>query len=112
MLNPKHIKEFENHLLANNKSKETIQSYMRTIKQFLNLINKIPEQIVKDDIEKYKYWTIEIKHYDRNSLTPKYCAIKTFLEFLDLPEKEIKSFKLNPPQIEVKPKIPLTRQEV
>jgi len=112
MLNHKHLKEFENHLLANNKSKETIQSYIRTIKQFITLVNKLPEQLCKDDIEKYKYWAIEIKRYDRNSLTPKYCAIKTFLEFLEIPEKEIKSYKLNPPQIEVKPKTPLTRQEI
>ena len=106
------LKKFRNYLLANNKSKETVLSYTRTIRQFLNLIQKNPENIRKKDVERYKYWANEIKHYNRNTLTPKYCAIKTFLEFLEIPNKEIKSYKLNPPQIEVKPKIPLTRQEV
>ncbi len=45
-------------------------------------------------------------------MTPKYCAIKTFLEFLNVSDKEIKSYKLNPLPIEVKPKTPLTRQEI
>ncbi len=112
MTNRKTLKEFENHLLANNKSKETVQSYARTMRQFLDLINKQPEHIKKEDIDRYKYWVHEIKHYDRNSLTPKYCAIKTFLEFIEIPDKEIKSYKLNPPRKEVKPKTPLTRQEV
>lgn len=112
MANHKHLKEFENYLLANNRSKETIQSYTRTIKQFLDLIKKQPENISKEDIERYKYWANEIKNYDRNSLTPKYCAIRTFLEFIEIPDKEIKSYKLNPPRKEVKLKIPLTRQEV
>lgn len=112
MKNQKNLKEFEKHLLANNKSKETIQSYIRTIKQFLSLINKLPEQICKEDVEKYKYWAHEIKHYDKNSLTPKYCAIRSFLEFLEIPDKILKSYKLSPPKIEVKPKTPLTRQEI
>jgi site-specific recombinase XerD len=106
------LKAFEKYLLSNNKSKETIQSYIRTIKQFLDLVNKLPEQICKEDIEKYKYWAHEIKHYDRNSLTPKYCAIKSYLELLEIPDKELKSYKLSPPKIEVKPKTPLTRQEI
>ena len=85
MGNIRSLKAFENYLLANNKSKETIKSYIRTVKQFFDLINKQPENIQKEDIERYKYWVNEIKHYDRNSLTPKYCAIKTFLEFLERP---------------------------
>jgi len=53
-----------------------------------------------------------MKHYDKNSLTPKYCAIRSILEFLEIPDKELKSYKLSPPKIEVKPKTPLTRQEI
>jgi len=112
MGNLKSLKAFEKYLLLNNKSKETIQSYLRTIRQFLDLINKQPEHIKKEDIDRYKYWVHEIKHYDRNSLTPKYCAIKTFLEFLEVSDKDIKSYKLNPLPIEIKPKTPLTRQEI
>ena len=112
LTNTSHINQFTKYLKSNNKSKETIQSYTRTIKQFHNIINKKPEDINKKDIERYKYWANEIKHYDRNSLTPKYIAIKSYLEFLEYPDKKIKSFKLNPPRKEVKPKIPLTRQEV
>lgn len=104
MGNLKCLKAFEKYLLSNNKSKETIHSYIRTIKQFLDLVNKLPEQICKEDIEKYKYWAHEIKHYDRNSLTPKYCAIKSFLEFLEIPDKELKSYKLSQPKNQQKPK--------
>ena len=55
MINQKYLKKFRNYLLANNKSKETILSYTRTIRQFLDLIKKQPENICKDDIERYKY---------------------------------------------------------
>jgi integrase/recombinase XerD len=112
MKNQKYLREFENYLLANNRSKETTKSYTRTVSQFMGLIKKPPKDITKEDIERYKYWANEIKHYDRNTLTPKYCAIKSFLEFLDIPDKEIKSFKLSPPRLEVKPKKPLTREEI
>jgi len=121
MKNQKYLREFENYLLANNKSKETTKSYkskettksyIRTVSQFMDLIKKPPKDITKEDIERYKYWANEIKHYDRNTLTPKYCAIKSFLEFLEVPDKEIKSFKLSPPRLEVKPKKPLTREEI
>jgi len=106
------LKAFEKYLLSNNKSKETIQSYLRTIRQFLELINKQQDNIKKEDIDRYKYWVHEIKHYDRNSLTPKFCALKTFLDFIGISDKEIKSYKLDPLPIEVKPKTPLTRQEI
>jgi len=112
MNNQKNIREFENYLLANNRSRGTIESYTRTIRQFLGLVKKQPENICKEDIERFKYWANEIKHYDRNSLTPKYCAVKTFLESIEIPDKEIKSYKLNPLRKEVKPKVPLTRQEI
>jgi len=112
MKNQKHIREFENYLLANNRSRETTKSYTRTVSQFIDFIKKQPKDITKEDIERYKYWANEIKHYDRNSLTPKYCAIKTFLEFLEISDKEIKSYKLSPPRLEVKPKKPLTREEI
>lgn len=112
MENQKYIREFENYLLANNRSRETTKSYTRTVSQFMDLIKKQPRDITKEDIERYKYWANEIKQYDRNSLIPKYCAIKTFLEFLEIPDKEIKSYKLNPPRMEIKPKKPLTREEI
>jgi len=112
MKTQKSLKAFQNHLLANNKSRETTKSYTRTVSQFIDLIKKQPKDITKEDIERYKYWANEIKYYDRNSLTPKYCAIKTFLEFIGISDKEIKSYKLSPPRLEVKPKKPLTREEI
>jgi len=49
MKNQKTLKEFQNHLLANNKSKETTKSYIRTISQFMDLIKKPPKDITKED---------------------------------------------------------------
>ncbi len=106
MKNQKHIREFENYLLSNNSSISTIKSYTRTLKQFLELLNKKPEDINDRDIERYKLHVIQVKQYDINTLTPKYCAINTYMEFLEKP------YKLKPPRKRVKNKVPFTIEEI
>lgn len=106
MKNQKHLKEFENYLIGNNSSKSTIKSYMRTIKQFLELLNKKSEDINNRDIERYKLYVIQVKQYDTNTLTPKYCAINAYMEFLDKP------YRLKPPQKRIKNKVPFTIEEI
>ena len=63
-----HVRKYEDYLIANSKSKETTGSYTRTIRQFLKLINKNPEDIDEDDLQKYKLFAV--KNYNTNTLTP------------------------------------------
>jgi len=102
----KDISEFKNYLISNNSSKSTIKSYIRTITQLLQFLNKYPNDIVVKDIEKYKLYAIQVKRYDRNTLIPKYSAINAFMVFLKKP------IKLKPPMKIVKNKIPLTIEEI
>lgn len=102
----KHIREIENYLLSNNSSKSTIKSYIRTIKQFLELIDKKSEDINEKEIERYKLHALQVKRYDINTLTPKYCAINTYMEFLNKP------YRLKPPRKRIKNKIPFTIEEI
>jgi site-specific recombinase XerD len=101
-----HIIEFTNYLLSKNSSNSTIQSYTRTVKQFLEIINKTPELITIKDIERFKLHIIQIKQYDINTLIPKYCAINTYMEFLG------KQLRIKPPRKRVKNKVPFTIQEI
>ncbi len=102
----KHIDEFKDYLLGNNCSKATIDSYTRTIKQFLAFLNKQPKDIIKEDLDHYKLYAIKTKKYDTNSLTPKYCAINAYMAFLG------KAYKLKPPTTRTKNKIPFTQDEI
>ena len=102
----KTLNEFENHLISNNNSNATIKSYTRTVRQFLELINKKPEDVNKKDIERYKLNAIQIKGYDINTLIPKYCAINAYMKFIEKP------FRLKPPRKRVKNKVPFTTEEI
>jgi len=104
--NQKNLEEFENYLLSKNSSKSTIQSYIRTVKQFLEMLNKNPTDITSKDIDRYKLHVVQIKQYDVNTLIPKYCAINTFMEFLN------KSFRIKLPRKRVKNKVPFTIEEI
>ena len=100
------IDKFKDYLLGNNCSKGTIDSYTRTIKQFLKFLNKKLEDINKDDLNRYKLYAIKTKHYDTNTLTPKYSAINSYMEYLEKP------YKLKPPTTRTKNKVPFTRDEI
>lgn len=106
MKNQKKLEEFENYLLSKNSSNSTIQSYIRTVKQFLELLNKNPGDITIKDIERFKLHVIQVKQYDVNTLIPKYCAINSYMEFLDKP------LRIKPPRKRVKNKVPFTIEEI
>ena len=104
---------FKDYLIGKSKSKETIKSYERTITQFLNLIKKqVNEDINKEDLQKYQVWANKTKAYKSNTLTPKYCAINMYLDYLDKPEMWLKKHKLQPPKQIVPNKTPFTREEI
>ena len=106
MKNQKTLKDFEDYLLANNSSKETIKSYARTISQLIDFLKKDPENVSARDLERYKLYAVKIKQYDSNTLTPKYCAINAYMEFVG------KSLRLSPPPLKTKNKTPFTKQEI
>ena len=106
MINRKTLNEFEDHLLADNASKETIKSYIRTIEQLLDFLKKSPEDITEKDLERFKLYSIKIKQYDSNTLTPKYCAINKFMEYFGKPHRLI------PPPLKTKNKTPFTKHEI
>ena len=102
----KSLEDFHDLLVGENFSEATLVSYTRTIKQLLELLDKEPEDISKDDLNKFKVWANKTMKYDTNSLIPKYSAVNKFLEFLG------KDFQLPIPKKQVKNKVPFTREEI
>ncbi len=70
------------------------------------MLNKNPSDITSKDIDRYKLHVVQIKRYDVNTLIPKYCAINTYMEFLN------KSLRIKPPRKRVKNKVPFTIEEI
>jgi site-specific recombinase XerD len=109
----KYLEPFERYLIGKNKSKHTTEMYVLVVNQFLTRVNrKFKEKVTKEDIEKFKYWCIKEKKYKQNSLINKYCAINTYLEYIEMPEDFIKKNKLQSPQSIVPNKSPLSIEEV
>ena len=108
MKNETHIQKFRDYLLGEECSERTIHNYTQTIEQFLKLINKNSEDIDQKDIQKFKLWcntkANNGKPYDRNTLIPKYSAIKSYIRYLDKPEEWINKRHLKVRRIESKPK--------
>jgi len=80
MQDENHIKAFEDYLRTKQRKRpETIKTYIWTIRMFLTEIDKQPKSITKDDLDK---WIKYCSKYHNNSLTPKYGAVKKYLDFL------------------------------
>ena len=60
----KSINDFERHLLAFGRSKETVLSYVRAVKNFHMVVKKSVKRIEDRDLDKYRYWCVETKKYD------------------------------------------------
>lgn len=85
-MNP-HYKKYLHYLLSRNRSSKTVESYLCSIKYFHEVIGKTPKEIItkaksitESDIEKYSLHTKE--KFSRNTLIPKYSAIKNYLRYL------------------------------
>jgi len=104
------LSKFDTYLKGNSKAEQTRLSYVKTIEQFLKIINKKPKQINKQDLEKFKQYVNE--HYGRNTLTPKYSAINTFMKFLGKSKNWRDDNKLQAPPQETPNKIVLTPEEI
>ena len=104
-----HIRKYEDYLIANSKSKETVESYVRTIKQFLKLCKNL-DDINKDDLDRYKLYAV--KKYNSNSLTPRYASINLYLKYIGKSKDWRDENRLKPPKQYTPNKIPLTEDEI
>ncbi len=108
--NEKLITKYKNYLIAESKSKQTIQSYTRTIRQFLNLIGKNPDNIDENDLQKFKLYAVQT--YGSNTLTPKYSAINIFMKVIGKSRDWREEYHLKSPRQYTPNKNPLTIEEV
>lgn len=115
-MSKKLIDKYIDYLQGDGKGKGTIAIYVKAVKQFISAVGKSnPYDTTEDDIQKFKTWCNTVgnkgKPYDKNTLIPKYSAVKIFLkEVLKKPEKWNKRLKTHP--MEIKPKEILTEDEV
>ena len=70
------IKEFERHLININLSKNTVISYLNTIKQYM----KIYGNVTKKKLSEYKLWLIE--NYSPKTVNLRIRGINCYLEFV------------------------------
>lgn len=75
------LKNWEAFINENDKSNLTISSYKTDIIQFMDYIQKEPEELTKDDINNYKKYLLENK-LSIKSINRKLVAIKNFINYL------------------------------
>jgi len=81
--NKEFIDEFSDYLkLEKNYSNNTVESYIRDIRYFLDYINKEIIDISKKDIE--EYITFNLANYNESSLNRMISSIKGFFKYLSL----------------------------
>ena len=72
----KEFKRWREFLIGEKFSKSTRYRYARSIADMINFLNKQPQNIKQNDIDRYK---VELaKQYSRNSMTPPIAAINSF----------------------------------
>ncbi|SMD30256.1 site-specific tyrosine recombinase/integron integrase [Picrophilus oshimae] len=79
-----YIKNFENYMIGERKSLNTIKEYKSLVRDFINYINKKPEDINDFDIEDYKRHLAVDKRYSKSSQYLSMKAIKLFLQSRDI----------------------------
>lgn len=78
----KELKDFENYLIRNFKSKRTIDEYLRDIIQFLQYFKEINlNQITYEDIEDYKKYMLYTQCLSPKTINRKLVSINQFLTF-------------------------------
>lgn len=75
------LKNWEAFITENDKSNHTISSYKTDIIQFMDYIQKEPEELTKVDINNYKKYLLENK-LSIKSINRKLVAIKNFISYL------------------------------
>ncbi len=76
------IEQFENHLNTLNRSPNTVKSYVRHVKHFMDTITISVKKINKQHIENYIAEFYD-KQYSSNTISMKIRSIKRFFEYLE-----------------------------
>lgn len=84
------IKEFKQYLVLEEKSKATIDKYMRDIVKFLNYMNNDP--LTKERIINYK--ELLQKDYSARSVNTMLASLNSFFKWLNHPEFLVKQLKI------------------
>jgi len=109
------LKAFEGYLTRKRLRLETVKTYKRQVRQFLEFLRKDVKNICKNDLDKFEGYC---KKYSNNSLTAVYSAINKYIQhlredgILDITRNEQEDIKLKCPQIEHKVKHPMTKEQV
>lgn len=69
----------ESELRVREYSKRTIEMYKKTTEEFLDFVDKSPENIEKEDVEKYLKHQINVKELSKNTVMLRFNAIEFFL---------------------------------
>ena len=81
--NNEYLKDFEDYLkIDKNYSNNTLESYIRDIRFFLEYTNKTPEDIGKKDIENYIVHILPT--YNESSVNRVIASIKSFFKYLSI----------------------------
>ncbi|MBD6956312.1 MAG: site-specific tyrosine recombinase/integron integrase [Thermoplasmata archaeon] len=75
------IERFERYLMGEKRSYNTIKEYRSIVKNFLNFINKDPEDITQDDIEKYREYMAIEKKYSKQTIYLSMKALQVFFRY-------------------------------
>lgn len=91
-MKPDYLESFEDYLLENEKSKNTIQSYLRDVRQFLEFLgSKTLKKVTKTDIKRYKDH-LSAKGMKVKSINRKLVSIKQFFAFVN--ESDLYKFQI------------------
>ncbi len=85
-----HIQEYRQYLIQEEKSKATIEKYMRDLIHFYKFLGE-PGELNKESVIAYKKYLLTV--YTVNSANSMIAALNGFLAFLDLHHLKVKRYK-------------------
>jgi len=77
------IKKFENYLLAQKKSRNTVKEYKSLVKNFIEFEKKDPIHISIEDVEKYREYLVIEKRASKQTIYLTMKALQAFFKFLN-----------------------------
>jgi len=78
------LKDFQDHLAANKKSRYTVKGYTIYVRLFLDWCDKEPGQMTSADLESYKRHLSLDKRYAKTTLYVTVRALQSFFRFLEM----------------------------
>lgn len=84
----KMIEEFKCYLLEEERSENTIDSYINAVKLYFN----INDNLSKENMVKFKSWLMQ--KYAAKTVHSRLCAMNAFCDFVDEPKCKVKNIKI------------------